>query len=112
MKKMTEIRPNVTAAILCLGLTAAATAADLNVPADYPTIQAAVNAAQTNDTIHIAPGVYIGQVNVVRKKLTLAGVPGVVLRATTGMPASMTPYDFLTVPVLGVALSEVTIKGI
>ena len=112
MKKMTEIRPNVTAAILCLGLTAAATAAGLNVPADYPTIQAAVNAAQTNDTIHIAPGVYIGQVNVVRKKLTLAGVPGVVLRATTGMPASMTPYDFLTVPVLGVALSEVTIKGI
>jgi len=42
MKKLTETRPQVTAAILFLGLTAAvsATAADLNVPADYPTIQA------------------------------------------------------------------------
>ena len=114
MKKLTETRPKVTAALLCLGLTAAASAiaADLNVPADYPTIQAAVNAAKTNDTIHIAPGVYSGQVNVVRKKLTLAGAPGAVMRATTGMPQSMSSYDFLTVPLLGVALSEVTIKGI
>ena len=46
MKTMIETRPKVTAAILFLGLTAAAsaTAADLNVPADYPAIQAAVNA--------------------------------------------------------------------
>ncbi len=30
----------------------------INVPADYPTIQAAVNAAQSNDIILIQPGVY------------------------------------------------------
>jgi Right handed beta helix region len=114
MKQSTETRPKVTVAILFLGLTAAAfaTAADLNVPADYPTIQAAVDAANTNDTIHITPGVYTGQVVVVRKKLTLAGAPGVVMRATPGMPASLQPYDFYTVPLLGVALSEVTIQGI
>src|SRR5882762_9848932 len=114
MKTLIETRPNVSFAVLILGLAATsfATAADLNVPADYPTIQAAVNAAQTNDTIRIAPGVYAGQVVVVRKKLTLAGAPGVVIRAKLGMPASLEPYDFCTVPLLGVALSDVTVKGI
>ena len=59
MKTLIETRPTVSVAILFLGLTAAAsaTAADLNVPTTgYPTIQDAVNAAHTNDTIHIAPG--------------------------------------------------------
>jgi len=109
-----KTRPKPGLAILFLGLTTAAsvTAADLHVPAGYPTIQAAVNAAQTNDTIRIAPGVYTGQVVVVRKKLTLAGAPGAVIRAKLGMPASLEPYDFCTVPLLGVALSDVTVKGI
>jgi pectin methylesterase-like acyl-CoA thioesterase len=53
-----------------LAATSFATAADLNVPtADYPTIQAAVNAANTNDTIHIAAGVYTGQVLIISKIL-------------------------------------------
>ena len=87
MKKLTETRPNVSLAILFLGLGAAtfATAADLNVPADYPTIQAAVDAAHSNDTIHIAAGVYAGQVLISNKSLTLLGSPGAVLRATSGM---------------------------
>ena len=55
MKTLLETRPHVTAAVLLLGLTAAtlATAADLRVPADYPTIQAAVNTAHTNDIFGI-----------------------------------------------------------
>ena len=69
-----------------MAAAAFATAADLNVPADYPTIQAAVNAAHTNDTIHIAPGVYTGQVQIISKTLTLIGQPGTILRATTNMP--------------------------
>ena len=90
MKTSIESRPKLTVATLFLGLTVAelATAADLKVPADYPTIQAAVNAAQTNDTIHIAPGVYTGQVEIVSKTLTLIGQPGTILRATT----NMTPF--------------------
>jgi len=45
--------------MLFLGSTAAGstTPADLNVPADYPTIQTVVNVAQTNDIIHIAPAI-------------------------------------------------------
>jgi len=50
----------VTAAVmsaLALG-TRPASAAELHVPSDYPTIQAAVNAAAPGDTIIVAAGVY------------------------------------------------------
>ena len=83
MKKLTETRPKVSLAILILGLAAAsfATAADLNVPADYPTIQAAVNAAVSGDEIQIAAGVYHEQIVVSRKNLTITGQPGTIIQA-------------------------------
>jgi nitrous oxidase accessory protein NosD len=111
MERLTETRPKISLAILFLGLAAAsfATAADLNVPADYPTIQAAVNAAQTNDTIHIAPGVYTGQVQVISKTLTLVGQPGTILRATTNM--SSFPGS-IHIPIIGIRSSQVTVRGL
>jgi hypothetical protein len=42
------------------------------VPADFPTIQAAVNAANPGDTINVAPGTYTEQVTIA-KDLTLNG---------------------------------------
>jgi pectin methylesterase-like acyl-CoA thioesterase len=54
----------------------------------YPTIQAAVNAAGTNVAIHVAPGVYTGQVVVVRKKLSLIGARGVVMSPHAGAKIS------------------------
>jgi hypothetical protein len=42
--------------------------------------------------------VYTGQILMVRKNLALVGTPGAVIQATVGMPASLTPYDFCTVP--------------
>ena len=113
MKKLTETRPKVSFAVLFLGLGAAsfATAADLNVPtAAYPTIQAAVNAAQTNDTIHIAPGVYTGQVQITNKTLTLIGQPGTILRATTNM--SPFPGRLASFPIMGIRSSQVTVRGL
>jgi len=103
----------LTAAILFLGLTAAAsaTAADLNVPADYPTIQAAVNAAQTNDTIHIAPGVYTGQVLITNKTLTLIGQPGTILRASTNM-SPLPALASAVVPIIGIRSSSVMVRGL
>src|SRR5262249_23641687 len=79
---------------------------------DLPTIQAAVDAAQSRDTIHIAPGVYVEQVTILRKTLTLVGSPGTVIRAHSGMATTLAAYDFCRVPLVGVALSDVTIKGI
>jgi len=112
MNKLTETRPKPGLAILFLGLATAtfATAADLNVPTTgYPTIQAAVNAAHANDTIHIAPGVYTGQVQIISKELTLIGQPGTILRATTNM--SSFPGS-VHVPIIGIRCSQVTVRGL
>src|SRR5215467_7717715 len=72
------------ASLLGLISTMWAGAAVLNVPAQYPTIQAAVDAAAAGDEIQIAPGVYTEQSIVDRKNLTLTGRPGTVLRAFAG----------------------------
>ena len=112
MKKLSETRPKVSLAVLILGLVAAgfATAADLNVPTTtYPTIQAAVDVANTNDTIHIAPGVYTEQVQIISKTLTLIGQPGTILRATTNMTSfagSVNP------PIMEIRSSQVTVRGL
>src|SRR2546426_12633999 len=103
MKTLMKTRPNATLASLVLGFAAAASAiaADLKVPADYPTIQAAVDAAQTHDTIRIAPGVYTGQVQIIYKTLTLIWQPGTILRATTNMPP-FPGYGSSVVPTTGI----------
>jgi hypothetical protein len=113
MKTLIKTRPKATVVIQFLGLTAAAfaTAADLRVPADHPTIQAAVNAAHTNDTIYIAPGIYTGQVQILSKKLTLVGQPGTILRATTTM-SSLPAVGILHLPIIGIRLSQVTVRGL
>ena len=48
------------AALVAAFVTHAAFAADLLVPQQYPTIQAAVNAAVTGDTVVVAPGTWSG----------------------------------------------------
>ena len=116
MKKLTATRPKATVAFLFLGLTAAAfataTAADLNVPADYPTIQAAVDAAGNGDRIQIGAGVYTGQVLISDKRLTLAGSAGTVLRAAPGMSQPYLAFGTRRVPLLGILRSDVVVSGL
>jgi nitrous oxidase accessory protein NosD len=111
MKTLMETRPKTSFAVLILGLAAAASAiaADLKVPADYPTIQAAVDAAQTNDIIRIAPGVYTEQVQIISKTLTLIGQPGTILRATETMSS---PPDTFNLPIIFIRFSQVTVRGL
>jgi hypothetical protein len=47
---------------MCL-LAAGASAAELHVPGQYATIQAAINAAQNGDTVIVADGIYTGSGN-------------------------------------------------
>jgi hypothetical protein len=76
----------VSAALASMPYGFSVAAATLRVPADYPTIQAAVDAAApAGDEILIAPGVYEQQVFITEKKLTLTGSPGTVIQAWTGM---------------------------
>lgn len=115
MKTWIETRPKVTVVILLVALVAlaSATAADIRVPADYPTIQAAVDAAQTNDIIRIASGVYTNQVRITSKRLTLLGQPGTILRATEQMSPFISPFPgvpYVGVQIMLIELSEVTVR--
>jgi len=92
----------------------------IHVPADYTTIQAAVNAANSGDEIQIAPGVYTNQVVITNKNLTLSGSPGTVLRATPGMQQSLMPIvgtSAVVVPLVAifestnVVISGLTLEG-
>ena len=58
-------------AALCLSLPAMA--ADRLVPSQYPTIQAAVNAAQSGDNIVVSAGLHAAQIDISGKSITLVG---------------------------------------
>ena len=61
----------------CVNLIAANCLSDtLRVPADYPTIQGAINAAATNDTVVVSPGMYAEAINFSGKPLLLISASG------------------------------------
>ncbi len=81
----------------------------LQVPAGYPTIQAAINAAQSGDEVHIAAGVYKEQAIVTKKTLTLSGEPGTVVMASTKLvPSTRRNWNIL----FEFVSADVTVKGI
>lgn len=59
--------------LILLAVAGVALATTINVPADYATIQAAINAAADGDTIMIAAGTYHQGLNISSKHLTLQG---------------------------------------
>ncbi len=58
-----------------------------NVPGQYPTVQAAINACVNGDTVLIAPGTYSGGINFLGRAITVKGsqpAPATVLLGTAG----------------------------
>src|SRR5208283_671884 len=51
-------------------------AATIHVPADQPTIQAAINAASNGDTVQVAPGTYTENINFNGKAITVTSTGG------------------------------------
>jgi len=97
-------------ALLGLALTRPAPAATINVnPGD--SIQAAVDAAASGDTIHVATGVYQEQVVVADKDLNLVGEPGATLKAPAAMTTSLTPVTTRRA-VLGMLRSSANVSGL
>jgi parallel beta-helix repeat protein len=90
-------------------------AAPIVVPRDFPTIQAAVDAAAPGATISIQPGTYAEQI-VIAKDVTLKGDSlGTIIQA----PAALTPYAAVVaaqVPIVAVvritASAHVTLSGL
>ena len=75
MKSFTSIHLKKFLSLLIVFISAfsfSAKSAIINVPADYPTIQAAINAASPGDIINVAAGTYPGNVNIDRA-ITLNG---------------------------------------
>ncbi|MEM7228398.1 MAG: choice-of-anchor Q domain-containing protein [Planctomycetota bacterium] len=59
-----------------LGLTASLHAETLHVPAQYSSIQAAINASADGDEVVVAPGVYNESVNLMGKGIVVRGAEG------------------------------------
>jgi pectinesterase len=91
-----------------VALAPAAFAATRSVPSSYSTIQAAVNAAASGDTISIANGTYTEQVSIASSKTKLnivgASQSGVILQAGDGQTA-------LTVNGTDITFSYMTIRN-
>jgi hypothetical protein len=79
-------------------------AATLRVPAPYPTIQSAVNAAQPNDTVLVGPGTYFEHVFITRS-LKLVSTHGA---TRTTIDAS---YHGPAVKILGTGVERVAVSG-
>lgn len=82
------------AAVACL--TAPLFAAELHVPADFATIQSAVDASVDGDTVLVAPGTYAEAIDLSGRKITLAsegGAAATILDGLTVTTASILTAD-------------------
>ena len=105
----------VTAIAFSLALVGgrgAVAAATIRVPADHPTIQAAINAAQSGDVVLVSPGIYREQLTITGKSITLAsefhttGDPGRI--ATTIIEGPAGPN---AITISATSIPQVTIVG-
>jgi hypothetical protein len=98
---------------LGLAVPARADPATLHVPADFATIQAAVDAAQPGDTVLIAPGTYHESVGVHTAGITIRGADraSVVLDGGTTQPTCNDGFGVgVDVRADGVTVSDLTLR--
>ncbi len=102
------------ACAMALAAVSTPASADIVVPRDFPTIQAAVDAAAAGSTIRVAPGTYVEQVSIGKDlKLVGSGMGASVIRA----PGSLVPGqdgDTAIVEIhsgASVAISRMTVSG-
>src|SRR5262245_52461166 len=66
----------IASLLFVAGAVVEAHASIIRVPADYPTIQAAINAAVNGDTVQVSPGTYVENLNFLGKAILVKGNQG------------------------------------
>src|SRR5262245_60431167 len=88
------MRSLCVAGFFALGAAAPLAAVEIEVPADFATIQAAINAAVDGDVVIVAPGVYVGQLTFLGKAITLTSEDPLDPAATTLSAAAVSVVTF------------------
>jgi serine protease len=97
--------------LLSVLTTPAVSAANtLHVPADYPTIQLAIDAATHGDTVLVAPGVYVELINFNGKNITVASESGPDVTIIDGS-SSGSVVSFKTSETRAATLSGFTVRN-
>ena len=93
--------PTPVILVILLGLSLSSPeklqAADLLVPSQFSTIQAAIEAAQTSDQILVEPGVYFENLNFLGLNITVRGIEGPELTVIDGSAMTRGPDEGSTV---------------
>src|SRR5262245_7460613 len=79
------------ALLLILALCPQSWPETIRVPADAPTIQAAIDVAQPYDTVLVAPGTYVETIDFLGKRITVRSEAGPALTVIDGKDGSFAP---------------------